>query len=87
MPLSRVWPVLSGFQTYYLSWFKVGLEKEYYETTLPARLEKFEALLKSRDEGKGFFLGDKVRARCTHKSYIDYIFRVTTICSLSSLNH
>ncbi|KAM7435007.1 hypothetical protein ABFA07_015001 [Porites harrisoni] len=39
---------------------KAGLEKEYNETTLPARLEKFEALLKSRDEGKGFFLGDKL---------------------------
>ena len=64
VPLSRVLPLLSSFQTYYLSWFKAGLEKEYYETTLPARLEKFEALLKSRDEGKGFFLGDKVRARC-----------------------
>lgn len=39
---------------------KAGLEKEYNETTLPATLEKFEALLKSRDEGKGFFLGDKL---------------------------
>ena len=53
------------FKHIILSWFKAGQEKEYYETTLPARLEKFEALLKSRDEGKGFFLGDKVRARCT----------------------
>lgn len=60
VPLSRVCPLLSSFQTYYLSWFKAGLEKEYNETTLPARLEKFEALLKSRDEGKGFFLGDKL---------------------------
>ena len=34
--------------------------KEFLETTLPARLEKYEALLKSKDEGKGFFLGAKV---------------------------
>ena len=40
---------------------KDGLKKEFYGTTLPARLEKFEALLKSRDEGKGFFLSEKVR--------------------------
>ena len=37
------------------------MRKEFYGTTLPARLEKFEALLKNRDEGKGFFLGEKVR--------------------------
>ena len=40
---------------------KDEIKKEFYGTTLPARLEKFEALLKSRDEGKGFFLGEKVR--------------------------
>ena len=40
---------------------KDELKKEFYGTTLPARLEKFETLLKSRDEGKGFFLGEKVR--------------------------
>ena len=34
--------------------------KEFLETTLPARLEKYEALLKSKDAGKGFFLGAKV---------------------------
>ena len=37
------------------------MKKEFYGTTLAARLEKFEVLLKSRDEGKGFFLGEKVR--------------------------
>ncbi|CAH3155038.1 unnamed protein product, partial [Porites lobata] len=40
---------------------KEEIRKEFYGTTLPARLEKFEALLKNRDEGKGFFLGEKVR--------------------------
>ena len=32
------------------------LSKEFFDTTLPARLEKFDALLKGP-----FFLGDKVR--------------------------
>ena len=40
---------------------KEEIRKEFYGTTLPARLEKFEALLKNRDEGRGFFLGEKVR--------------------------
>ena len=40
---------------------KEEIRKEFYGTTLPARLEKFEALLKNRDEGKSFFLGEKVR--------------------------
>ena len=40
---------------------KEELKTEFYGTTLPPRLEKFEALLKNRDEGKGFFLGEKVR--------------------------
>ena len=40
---------------------KEEIRKEFYGTTLPPRLEKFEALLKNRDEGKGFFLGEKVR--------------------------
>ena len=45
---------------------KEEIRKEFYGTTLPARLEKFEALLKNRDEGKGFFLGEKVRSEeCT----------------------
>jgi len=37
---------------------KEELKKEFFETTLPARLEKYWALLKSRNEGKGFFFGD-----------------------------
>ncbi|CAH3180261.1 unnamed protein product [Porites evermanni] len=41
--------------------------KEFLETTLPVRLEKYEALLKSKDEGKGFFLGAKL-------SYADISF-------------
>lgn len=40
---------------------KEELKKEFFGTTLPARLEKFEALLKNRNEGKDFFLGEKVR--------------------------
>ena len=40
---------------------KDEIKKEFYGTTQAARLEKFEVLLKSRDEGKGFFLGEKVR--------------------------
>ncbi|CAH3155185.1 unnamed protein product [Porites lobata] len=39
---------------------KEEIRKEFYGTTLPPRLEKFEALLKNRDEGKGFFLGEKL---------------------------
>ena len=42
---------------------KEELKKEYYGTTLPPRLEKFEALLKNRDKGRGFFLGEKVRIK------------------------
>ena len=32
---------------------------KFFLTTLPERLGKFEAILKSREEGKSFF-GDKV---------------------------
>ncbi|XP_073252274.1 probable glutathione S-transferase 5 [Porites lutea] len=46
---------------------KEEIRKEFYGTTLPARLEKFEALLKNRDEGKGFFVGEKL-------SYADITF-------------
>ncbi|XP_073252279.1 glutathione S-transferase 1-like [Porites lutea] len=46
---------------------KEEIRKEFYGTTLPVRLEKFEALLKNRDEGKGFFLGEKL-------SYADILF-------------
>ena len=41
--------------------YKGGDKKGVYGTTLPPRLERFEGLLKNRDEGKGFFLGEKVR--------------------------
>ena len=48
---------------------KEEIRKEFYGKTLPARLEKFEALLKNRDEGKGFFLGEKVRSEeCTKRA-------------------
>ncbi|XP_073252272.1 hematopoietic prostaglandin D synthase-like isoform X1 [Porites lutea] len=46
---------------------KEELKKEFFGTTLPARLEKFEALLKNRNEGKDFFLGEKL-------TYADIIF-------------
>ena len=42
--------------------------KEFLGATLPARLEKYEALLKSKDEGKGFFLGAKVSKRMWEKN-------------------
>ena len=32
----------------------------FFLTTLPERLGKFETILKSREEGKSFFFGDKV---------------------------
>ena len=59
--LSRVQSRRFCFKFYLCFFFfiiKDELKKEFYGTTLPARLEKFEALLK--DEGKGFFLGEKV---------------------------
>ena len=33
---------------------------KFFLTTLPERLSKFEAILKSREEGQSFFFGDKV---------------------------
>ena len=48
--------------------FQEELNKEFFETTLPTRLEKYSALLKSRNEGKGFFFGDKV----THTKYVNH---------------
>lgn len=36
------------------------MKKEFVEITLPAQLQKLEAILKGHNEGKGFFLGDKV---------------------------
>ena len=36
------------------------LKKEFVDVTLPAQLQKLEAILKDHNEGKGFFLGDKV---------------------------
>ena len=33
---------------------------KFFLTTFPERLGQFEAILKSRDEGKSFFFGDKV---------------------------
>ena len=36
------------------------MKKEFVEITLPAQLQKLEAILKNHNEGKGFFLGEKV---------------------------
>ena len=42
-------------------------KKEFFETTFPDKLQKFQSILKDRNEGKGFFLGDKVRDRKTER--------------------
>ena len=56
--------------------FQEELKKEFFETTLPARLEKYWALLKSRNEGKGFFFGDKV----INSKYVNYnVFNTATV--------
>ena len=36
------------------------MKKEFVDITLPAQLQKLETILKDHNEGKGFFLGDKV---------------------------
>ena len=44
------------------------MQKEFFETTLPARLKKYEGFLESRDGGKAYFFGEKVcRMRKIHK--------------------
>ena len=44
------------------------MQKEFFETTLPARLKKYEGFLESRDGGKAYFFGEKVRKmRKIHK--------------------
>jgi len=47
------------------------MKKEFVEITLPAQLQKLEAILKEHNEGKGFFLGDKV-SDLTLPSYEGY---------------
>jgi len=37
------------------------MQKEFFETTLPARLKKYEGFLESRDGGKAYLFGEKVR--------------------------
>ncbi|CAH3184710.1 unnamed protein product [Porites lobata] len=39
---------------------KVKLQKDFFENIFPAKLRNFESLLKERNEGKGFFLGDEM---------------------------
>lgn len=60
-----------------LSLFKKKLWKEFFETTVPDRLGKYEALLKSRDEGKGYFFGDKVSRQDTTKTATTNFFCIT----------
>ena len=45
----------------FLSDLQEEISKEFYDTTLPVRLEKFNALLKGP-----FFLGDKVRCKIVY---------------------
>ena len=45
------------------------MQKEFFETTLPARLKKYEGFLESRDGGKAYLFGEKVlKMRKIHKS-------------------
>ena len=39
------------------------MKKEMFGTTIPKQLGYFENLLKSNNEGKGYFFGDKVSKR------------------------
>ena len=57
-----------------LSLLKKKLWKEFFETTVPDRLGKYEALLKSRDEGKGYFFGDKVSRTGYNKNSNNKLF-------------
>ena len=44
------------------------MQKEFFETTLPGRLKKYEGFLESMDGGKAYFFGEKVRKmRKIHK--------------------
>lgn len=36
------------------------MQKDFFENIFPGKLRNFESLLKERNEGKGFFLGDEV---------------------------
>ena len=49
----------------FLSVSQEELNKEFFGTTLPTRLEKFSALLKGP-----FFLGDKVRDKIVYFYYL-----------------
>ena len=60
-----------------LSLLKKKLWKEFFETTVPDRLGKYEALLKSRDEGNSYFFGDKVSRRDTTKTATTNFFCIT----------
>nr|XP_058952799.1 glutathione S-transferase 1-like [Pocillopora verrucosa] len=46
---------------------KTELMKEFFEETLANRLPKYENILKANNEGRGFFVGDKL-------TYADIIF-------------
>lgn len=36
------------------------MTKEFFDKTLPPKLENFQKLLQANNEGKGFFAGEKV---------------------------
>ncbi|XP_067047614.1 glutathione S-transferase 1-like [Acropora muricata] len=65
---------VEGVTSAMVKWFleenpakKEELCKTFFETTLPASMEKFQNILKKRNEGNNFFLGDKL-------TYADLIF-------------
>ncbi|PFX16275.1 Glutathione S-transferase 1 [Stylophora pistillata] len=69
--------IVGGVEDFFQSLLKIHMEKdeakkmellkEFFEETLPSRLPKYENILKANNEGKGFFVGDKL-------TYADIIF-------------
>lgn len=58
---------ISHFFLFALMRFTLILQEElcktFFETTLPTSMEKFQNILRKRNEGNNFFLGDKVRQK------------------------
>ena len=60
-PVSRGIPHLVVILFYFFIYLvQEEMKKELVDITLPAQLQKLETILKDHNEGKGFFLGDKV---------------------------
>ena len=59
--------IISHFFLFALMKFTFILQEElcktFFETTLPTNMERFQNILKKRNEGNNFFLGDKVRQK------------------------